>query len=86
MYIIILLFHHFSITPFQNITVSPINNFNNAQLTSDNAGNFQQFNITRITNVIFLHVSFHFLDNGIERLHISMVFDTNNSDISLLTF
>ena len=35
---------------------------------------------------MFLHVRLQFLDNGIEILLISTIFDTNNSDISLITF
>ena len=82
----ILKFHRFTITTFHHINVSPINNFNNARLLSNYAGHCQQFNITRITNVKFLHVIFQFLENGIERIHISMRFATNNSDIYRLTF
>ena len=81
---IIYVYHNFTISPFHNITVSPKKKTSIMQDCFQITLVIKKINITRINNVMFLHVSLPFLYNGIERLRISMGFDTNNSNISLL--
>ena len=55
-------------------------------MPSDNTEHCQKLNIPRISHIMFLQVSFKFLDDGIESLHVPMSPAFNNIGISLLSF
>ena len=74
----IFLWHHFYLSPSIHCYIT--------RLPLEYVKHCLQLNISRISNIMFLQVSFNCLDNVIESLHISMSLADNNRDISLLIF